>query len=273
MSDIALTASMRNVLVSLQETSGLMNRTQERLATGKKVNSALDNPANYFAAKGHTDRANQLNGRKDAMGEAIQTIKAADKAVKAISGMIENLRGIISQARSAVGDASQMGALSTQFNTVLTQMNNIAADAGYKGVNLVNGTGVTLTVVFNEAGTNTLDVGSFDATTNGLSIAATSWNASTTQGDLNTLESTLNTALNTLRSNSATLASNLSIIQSRVDFTTDLVNTLIEGANKLTAADTNEEGANMLMLQTRMQLGTTSLSLASQAAQSVLRLF
>jgi flagellin len=65
----------------------------------------------------------------------------------------------------------------------------------------------------------------------------------------------------------------LSIIQTRIDFTTDMVNTLKEGADKLTLADINEEGANMLMLQTREQLGTTSLSLASQAAQGVLRLF
>lgn len=273
--DVSLTGAMRNTLVSLQETSSLMNRTQERLSTGKKVNSALDNPANFFAAKGHTDRANQLDGRKDAMNEAIQTIKASDKAVKAITGMIENLRGIISQARSAVGNATDMGTLSAQFNTVRTQIDDLAGDAGYKGTNLVAATGTTLTVSFNEDGSSKLDVASFDATTaaTGLNIGSQTWDGATTQGALDTLETGLNTALNTLRSNSAGLASNLSIIQARVDFTSDMVNTLKEGADKLTLADINEEGANMLMLQTRQQLGTTSLSMASQAAQSILRLF
>jgi len=266
--DISLTASMRSTLVSLQETSGLMNRTQERLSTGKKVNSAIDNPANYFAAKGHTDRANQLDGRKDAMGEAIQAIKAADKGIKAITSLIENLRGIISAARnSATGATAEQ---ETQYAEVLNQLNNLVNDANYKGVNfLAEG---ELTVNFNEDASSSLTITGFDATAAGLGI-----DTPLAEGDAGTalddLETALNNALNLLRSNAAALASNLGIVQVRLDFTTDLINTLTEGANKLTAADINEEGANMLMLQTRQQLGITALSLASQAAQGVLRLF
>jgi flagellin len=76
-----------------------------------------------------------------------------------------------------------------------------------------------------------------------------------------------------LRSEAGKLSTNLSTITIRQDFTANMINTLEDGAANLTNADMNEEGANMLMLQTRQQLGTTSLSLASQAAQSVLRLF
>ncbi|MCK7508769.1 MAG: hypothetical protein MZV70_35230 [Desulfobacterales bacterium] len=77
----------------------------------------------------------------------------------------------------------------------------------------------------------------------------------------------------TLRTESSKLANNLSIITARQEFTQGMINVLKDGAAGLTNADMNEEGANMLMLQTRQALGTTSLSLASQAAQSVLRLF
>ena len=77
----------------------------------------------------------------------------------------------------------------------------------------------------------------------------------------------------TLRQNSSKLSGNLSIITVRNDFSTNMINTLIEGSDKLTLADSNEEGANMLMLQTRQTLSTTALSLSAQAAQSVLRLF
>jgi flagellin-like hook-associated protein FlgL len=83
----------------------------------------------------------------------------------------------------------------------------------------------------------------------------------------------LETATSNLRTESKKLSNNLSIITAREDFTSQMINTLSDGAAKLTDADMNEEGANMLMLQTRLALGTTSLSLASQAAQSVLRLF
>lgn len=266
--DISLTASMRSTLISLQDTARMMDRTQDRLSTGKKVISALDNPANFFAAKGHTDRAGQLEGRKDAMNEAVQTIKAADKGVTAITKLIENLRGVITQARAETSGATAQQVAT--YATLVTQMNDLVEDANYKGVNFLDAAS-TLKVSFNENGSNSLTVSGSGATTTALGIGTLALtNAGTA---LDTLEDSLNTAANTLRQNSATLASNLSIIQARIDFTTNMVNTLTEGADKLTLADINEEGANMLMLQTRQQLGTTSLSMASQAAQGVLRLF
>jgi len=76
-----------------------------------------------------------------------------------------------------------------------------------------------------------------------------------------------------LRSESQTLSANLSTVQIRQDFTKATINTLSNGSASLTLADSNEEGANLLALQTRQQLSTTALSLASQADQNVLRLF
>ncbi len=76
-----------------------------------------------------------------------------------------------------------------------------------------------------------------------------------------------------LRTQSSKLSSNLSVVTTRQDFTSNMINTLQTGADNLTLADMNEEGANMLMLQTQQNLGVTSLSMASQAAQAVMRLF
>ncbi len=90
---------------------------------------------------------------------------------------------------------------------------------------------------------------------------------------MDTAIAALDDARDTLRTEAKKLSSNLSIITARQDYTSKMINTLDDGAANLTNADMNEEGANMLMLQTRQQLATTSLSLASQAAQSVLRLF
>ena len=80
-------------------------------------------------------------------------------------------------------------------------------------------------------------------------------------------------ALGTLRTQAATFGSNMSIVQARQEFTKNTINVLQIGADNLTLADTNEESANMLALQTRQQLSTVALSLASQADQAVLRLF
>ena len=76
-----------------------------------------------------------------------------------------------------------------------------------------------------------------------------------------------------MQSESQTLSSSLSTVQIRQDFTKATINTLQTGSDALTLADSNQEGANLLALQTRQQLSTTALSLASQADQNVLRLF
>jgi flagellin len=266
--DISLTAGMRSNLFSLQQTEGLLNRTQERLSSGKKVNTALDNPTSYFAAQSLTSRASDLNTLKDAMGQAIQTVKAADAGITGMSVLIEAAKGL---AQTALGTSSTTSRASyaTQFDSLVTQISTIASDGGYKGTNLLSAD--ALTVNFNEDGSSSLTITGAGA--NGgitLTAAAGSW-ATTT--DINAAVTELNTATTSLRNTSSNLSSNLTVINARLDFTSAMVNTLTGGADKLTLADMNEEGANMLMLQTRQSLGTTALSLSAQAAQSILRLF
>jgi flagellin-like hook-associated protein FlgL len=83
----------------------------------------------------------------------------------------------------------------------------------------------------------------------------------------------LDSAITTIRTNAATLGSNVSLLQTRLDFMTSYVNTLTGGSDKLTLADLNEEGANLVALQTRQQLATQTLAFAGQAEQAVLQLF
>ncbi|MBN1545645.1 MAG: hypothetical protein JW902_03195 [Syntrophaceae bacterium] len=266
--DVSLTAGMRSNLLSLQDTVNLLNRTQSRLSTGKKVNSAIDNPVSFFASQALTSRASVIDSLKDAMGQAVQTITAADKGIKAITAMIEQGKGIAQSAQSATGD--ELTSLEAQYDTLRTQLSELAGDSGYKGKNLL--AGETLTVQFE--GVN-LDVVGFDASAFGLGLdtevtTPTDWSD---PADIVAAITDLDEALVTLRQESSKMSGNLSIITVRQDFSTNMINTLTEGADKLTLADTNEEGANMLMLQTRQSLSTTALSLSAQAAQSVLRLF
>ena len=107
---------------------------------------------------------------------------------------------------------------------------------------------------------------------NGLGISS-SQNTFQTDGDINAALTDLKSATDTLRSQASKFGSNLSVVETRQDFTKNLINVLETGAANLTLADTNEEGANLLALQTRQQLSSTALSLASQADQNVLQLF
>jgi flagellin-like hook-associated protein FlgL len=161
--------------------------------------------------------------------------------------------------------------LAAQFNALLPQIDQLAGDSGFNGINLLGGN--DLTIVMNEDGTSKVVVGSVNDTTAGdlaINTAANNWGSN---ADISAAGTQLTTALTTLRSQAQALSSNLSTVQIRQDFTKAMINTLNNGADSLTLADSNEEGANLLALQTRQQLSTTALSLASQADQNVLRLF
>ncbi|MBV5340870.1 MAG: flagellin [Deltaproteobacteria bacterium] len=267
--DVSLTSGMRSNLLQLQGTAKLIDRTQERLSTGKQVNSALDNPTNFFAAQAASNRANDFSSRKDAMGEAIQTVKAADNGITAVSALVAAAKGL---AEAALGTAStaDRSTFAAQYDIIRTQIDTLASDASYRGTNLL--TGNTLTVNFNETASATLTVTGITGTAAGLAVGSAQGNWSST-AQITTAQTGLGSAEATLRSNSKSLAGNLNIITTRQNFTDSMISTLQTGADNLTLADMNNEGANMLMLQTRQSLGTTALSMSSQAAQSVLRLF
>ena len=269
-SDISLTAGMRTNLMNLQNTSTLLNRTQERLSSGKAVNSALDNPTNYFAAQNANQRASDLSDRKDGMATAVQTVGAANAGITAITGLIQAAKGIAQSALST-SDTNVQSKLAAQYDTIRTQIDNMSSDSGYQGLNMLSSTN-TLTVNFNENSSSQLNVVGFLGNSAGLSLTAAggSWQSTSS---ITADSANMDTAISTLRANTQTLAANLNIITTRQSFTDAMINTLQTGADNLTLADMNQEGANMLMLQTRQSLGTTSLSMSSQAAQSVLKLF
>ena len=435
MSDVSLTAAVRQNLLSLQNTTELINRTQNRLSTGLRVSSAIDDPVAFFQAKGLTDRASDFEEKKTGIDQGISSLTAATDAIVAIETLVQQLKGLATNAKSAT-TSSEVSNIITQFNDLRTQINNLTTDATYQGLNLVAETGSTLTVNFSNDTASTLTVNSIDVTvkTNGLdiaqltqgtqglnfnqafisagkisgqqnmlasagggldagnpvadtitvsvggqtttiisagdtftlaydgitftvniytsktgdggnlsasfvtagtyaigttieftvvtghisgqtaggfsaqsagtglsagvnrysvlgsgasnsilkltgtSLAVTETDAKRTVGigfttELNGRITNLDSALTTLRSRSQVLGANVAVLNTRLDFTTDYVNTMTAGAGKLTLADLNEEGANLLALQTRQQLGIQSLAFAGQSEQSILGLF
>ena len=266
---VSLTSGMRNNLIALQQISSQVNTTQERLSTGKKVNSALDNPTSYFASQSETQRASDLSNRQDGMSEAVQTIQAANAGISGITSLIQSAQGLATSAAST-NDTLSQATYYSQYLQIQTQITQMASDSGYQGTNLL--TSGTLTIQFGQkTNTSSLTVNGVNASNVGLGV--TSIGTWTVSGSAQSDSGVMDTALTSLRADASTLASNLSVITTRQSFTTSLINTLQTGSDNLTLADMNQESANMLMLQTQQSLGTTALSLSSQAAQSVLKLF
>ncbi|WP_417582472.1 flagellin [Pelagibacterium sp.] len=497
MSDVTLSKAVRSNLMSLQNTADMMSATQTKLATGKKVNSALDNPTNFFTASSLNSRAGDMNALLDGMANGIQTLEAADNGLTAITKTLESMQSTLRQARQdksfqtasydvaeglsdtdtlsfsggAIGDtavdialgsapvtvtpatltgaagtdlttgtgtdlqaldgesvtvtgddgstasftfngtddnATQIAAMNTafaaagvtatataagldmanadgvnftvttsdsavdgdigiasatastdgveavasesktvdqlvseinnssalegkirasndngklrvenlstddltvdgassagqidgtssgansiegntvragladQFRELRDQLDKLADDASFNGVNLLRGDNLQIT--FNETGTSELNIQTKIDGEQGASVNSTTLGIETnlqaadldSDENIDTLLSDVKGAINTVRSQSSAFGSSLSIVENRQNFSNNMINTLETGASNLTLADANEEAANLLALQTRQQLSSTALSMASQADQAVLRLF
>ncbi len=183
---------------------------------------------------------------------------------------MQSAQSLVSQAQQTA-DTTVRATLASQYDSLLTQIDQLAGDSGFNGVNLLGGNDLTITL--NETGQSTVTVTAVNDTVAGDLAISNSTNSWASASDISAAGTQLTASLVTLRSQSQALSSNLQTVQIRQDFTKATINTLQTGADNLTLADSNEEGANLLALQTRQQLSTTALSLASQADQNVLRLF
>ncbi len=160
--NVYLTAAIRDNLFSLQKTESAMQTTQTRLATGLKVNSALDDPINFFAAQAHRQRSGDLAILKDSMNEAIQTVKAANAGIEGIIDLIAQAKAVVTASQSTPDAAADgTGVLQMQYNDILAQIDFLVADSSYKGTNLLNSG--SLEVAFNESGSSSLTITGFDA--------------------------------------------------------------------------------------------------------------
>lgn len=271
--DITLTTAVRSNLLQLQRTSSLVNRTQDRLASGLEVGSPIDGASAFFTAGALNNRADDFQALRDDVDLGISAVAAAIDGLDAITELVEQAKGLANNAK-ATGDTSEQSTLAVQFNDILSQIDDLANDSSFNGTNLVQASPDNLTIDFNEDASSTLTISGLDSTTasTGLNIAnATNNFADSTAID--TAITAVNSAITELRSNASTLGSSASVLQTRLDFGDNLIGTLQDGAGKLTLADLNKESANLLALQTRQQLGINSLALAAQSERSILALF
>ncbi len=163
---------------------------------------------------------------------------------------------------------AQIAQLERDFNAVLTQIDGITEDANYRGINLLKGD--NLTSFFNEDRSNFLLIEGVDFTFSGLGFESP--RLSTIAGAQLSIDSARQ-ALDTVRNFGQSITNDLSIIQNRRSFAERTINTLKAGADDLTVADQNKEGANLLAAQTRQALAITVLSLVGQQQSAILRIF
>ncbi|MEI9986699.1 MAG: hypothetical protein WDN69_28110 [Aliidongia sp.] len=146
MSDITLTATQRQTLLSLTQVTSLFNRTQERLNTGKKVNSATDDPVSFFRAQSLSDRSTSILGFKSNIDQSVQAVTAALNATTAVQNLLGELQGTLEGARGA--SLSNRISATQQFETIGTQLAQLVKDASFQGLNILASTSVSLSTQF-----------------------------------------------------------------------------------------------------------------------------
>ncbi|MEI9983055.1 MAG: hypothetical protein WDN69_07485 [Aliidongia sp.] len=156
MSDITLTSTQRQTLLSLTSVTSLFNRTQNRLNTGKKVNSVTDNAQSFFQAQSLNNRSNTILNAKSTIDQSIQSVQAALTATSAVTALLGQLQGVLQSARGAT--LSNRIADTQSFKTIGAQLSQLVKDASFQGLNLLTSTAASLSTQFSERTAATLAI-------------------------------------------------------------------------------------------------------------------
>lgn len=297
MSDITLSSAQRFSLLSLQRTAELNSTTQGRLSTGRKVNNVTDDAVAFFKNRALTERASEFELLRDDIDQTIVSVNTTLQGLNAIDTLVRQARGLVDSAKSQ--SQTERARTKTQFTTVMQQIFQLVEDSSYQGSNILNSTSSRLVVNFGlrsasrlqidgvalnktVAGANTLFTGAnvfsgrggvvFSAVFTAAGFSAIGSNNSAV-AIANNAVNRIDDALSRVRTIVAGYSNDVAILQARLNFTDNYTGQLREGAENLVRADLNEEGANLIALQTRQQLGIQALSLAGQQQQAILSLF
>ena len=264
MTDVTISSASRQAVTLLQRVSELRGQTTRKLATQLRVSQVSDAPPAFFKAKSLSDRARGLLAAKDDIGQAASAVEASLVGLDAIEDLSRQLKGL---ALSVKGASAVVRAVAAeQFDVLRQQITSLAADAGYGGTRLISASPGDRDVTPNETGSSQLTIAGRAADATGLGIgAAASFNNFATDADIDTAVSQLDGVITRVRAQAAGLGGNIATLQVRENFIDDLTNTLEDGAAKLVEADLNEEGARLLAVQLRQDLGIETLGIAERS--------
>ncbi|RYG56751.1 MAG: hypothetical protein EON56_03595, partial [Alphaproteobacteria bacterium] len=241
MSTVNLASSTRFGLSALRNVADQMEVSQKRLATGKAVNTALDNVSKFFTASKMDGRAAAIDTLSDGVNNAQTALKAASEGIKGIQGIVKQARALSGQAL-ATSDTTARAALSVQFKALTDEIAKVVTDSKINGSNLLGGD--SLTVTLNEDGTSKTTITGITVGT--IAAPAGTW---ATEANIKTSVDALNTFSDTLETDASTFGTSQALISVRKDFNNALSNILKTGASELTAADMDAEAANLMALQ------------------------
>ncbi|MBT3549622.1 MAG: hypothetical protein HOO19_16295 [Rhodospirillaceae bacterium] len=256
---VNLSHPVRTTLGSAQRIAELTEKSQARIATGKKYSSAIEKPIAISISNSLSNRAADLLAIKDNISQGSSRLKTTLSGLNTIDQTLDQLKAVAYQ-HAATDDVAKQAELANQFNVIKGQLDNFARDTSYGGTNLIGASPDDLNINLNEDGTSSVTI---------TGVASDSATLGVTVTDAASIDA----AKAQIRSTAQVIGSNAGVIEIRQDFTDKLVNSLQAGEAKLTQTDLNEEAANILSLQTRGQLAAAATGIAAQSERTILQLF
>ncbi len=273
-SDITLTSALQNNLQSLQKSKGSNtaatvheNATVDGNVSASAVQDTIFSAAQDLCTQSLSSRASELTQLLENLSQSIKTLEKANQGVEELGKIIKDAENLALEVQKSP-DNDAAAAHKQKLATIKDQMRSVVNNAKIAGVNLLAGD--TLKTAFGNNERNTVVTEGVDLSPEKMGFEEISFDS---PSSIDKSIEIIRSAMDETQSLRLTIAGDLKNIQTRQDFTQETIGTLEAGKSEINITALNEEGANLLALQTRMTLEATSLPLAASTQEGVLRLF
>ena len=260
-------------LQNLQKTNSELATTQNRINTGKAVNSAKDNGAIWAIAQGQRAESASLNAVKSSLQRGQSTVDVALSAGESISDLLTQMKTLALSASDTSLGTSARASLNEDFVNLRNQITTVVANAGFDGTNLINAGTAGFKALANAKGSSTIDVAQQNLSLGGTIVTVAAAGVLDTAANAQTMITTVETSIKNVSTALAKLGTGSKAFESHLTFVGKLQDSLDAGVGNLVDADLAKESARLQSLQTKQQLGVQALSIANSSTSILLGLF
>ena len=269
----------RNAMIALQNlnvTGSELGVAQQRISTGRKVDSAKDNGSTWAIAQSMRATSTSLNAVKDSLQRGQSTLDVALAAGSTVSDLLLQMKEKALAASDTTLDSSGRSALNEDFKALRDQLAKTVSNADFNGTNMIKSGGSSLAALANAAGTSKITVAAQSLALGGANLTGITSTSSIGTGTASTAQAmiaTVNTAIGKVSTALAKMGTGSKAFDLHLSFIMKLQDTLDGGVGNLVDADLAKESAKLQSLQTKQQLGVQALSIANQSTSALLGLF
>jgi flagellin len=263
-------------LQNLNATASDLAISQNRISTGRKVDSAKDNGSTWAIAQSMRANSQSLNAVRDSLQRGQSTIDVAMAAAGSISDLLLQMKEKALAASDTTLDTASRESLNVDFKALRDQIGKTVANAEFNGSNMIKTGGSSIFALANAAGTNRLTVSAQSlglGSANLTGIGSTASLQSNTASTALAMIATVNTAIGKVSTALAKLGTGSKALDMHLTFINKLQDSIDSGIGNLVDADLAKESAKIQSLQTRQQLGVQALAIANSSTQTLLSLF